>query len=378
MRAQITDRDYETISAYLDGQLSPSDSRKLEERLNTRPELKQALDDMSHTRALLRAAPHRKAPRNFTLTPAMVGETMKGRSADWFTGMFPTLSFASALATLALILSLVFEQIPMQNLVSRNAQPQSGAVAMETGDNENRVMESAPAGQAADLAAPTMAAALEQPAAAESMPAAESLPAAEEPSIDAAPAEEGQMKAMGDAGAAPPVVNWGDASAQDSGNTAYAKPPMAWGMGGGGDGYYDPGQTGQVTIPLEGVESLEPEAYQADNARQTLDQPPSEITGTGPILGIPADDEAGKIQSQSGWGLPNQVLSGPAVEYQRALEHQQAQPSTEGAAPAEASPYSMPEIFGLPGLRAVQGLLALLAIGLAAAAVFAWRKSRGL
>src|SRR5512142_1758722 len=74
MRAQISNRDYEQLSAYIDGQLSPAERRKLEERLRARTDLQVALDEMNRTRSLLRSAPRRRAPRNFTLTPAMVGE----------------------------------------------------------------------------------------------------------------------------------------------------------------------------------------------------------------------------------------------------------------------------------------------------------------
>jgi hypothetical protein len=66
-------RDIEQLSAYLDGQLSPSDSARLEARISADPELDSALRDIRSARGILRKLPARKAPRNFTLTRAMVG-----------------------------------------------------------------------------------------------------------------------------------------------------------------------------------------------------------------------------------------------------------------------------------------------------------------
>src|SRR5512139_2036512 len=111
MRAQISNRDYEQISAYIDGQLAPGDQRKLEERLRARPELQEVLNELRQTRALLRMAPRRRAPRNFTLTPAMVGETGPKKKPALFGGLFPTLSFASVIAAFALVATLLFQLI---------------------------------------------------------------------------------------------------------------------------------------------------------------------------------------------------------------------------------------------------------------------------
>lgn len=66
-------RDLELLSAYLDGELKPADSTRLEIRFKTDPELVSVLNDLRATRTLLRKLPSRKAPRNFTLTRKMVG-----------------------------------------------------------------------------------------------------------------------------------------------------------------------------------------------------------------------------------------------------------------------------------------------------------------
>jgi hypothetical protein len=363
MRAQLSNRDYENLSAYLDGQLAPGEQNRLEERLKTRPELKQALEEMTRTRAMLRAAPRRRAPRNFTLTPAMVGDHKRARRAGWFTGLFPTLSFASAVATLALILSLAFEFLPSQQ-AAMTAQPETVAMQPNFADDSARVMEAAPAAGAEpamepapqELAAPQMT--------------QDSMMAEEAPRMAGAPESEAEMKAaQGEMAGDPPVIDWGsDAGAPDRAfgmGGEYASPPaQAWGMGGGaGDSYMgEKGFGGNLVIPLEGVASLQPEVFQQSNPRELLDQPPSVITGTGPILGVPAPEEAGKIQIQSSWGLPIEIISGPAAAH------------VAGSAEGREA-VNQPELLGMPGLRIVQGLLALLAIGLGTAAVIVRRRA---
>ncbi|MCI0551935.1 MAG: hypothetical protein L0287_13365 [Anaerolineae bacterium] len=89
-------RDIELLSAYLDGQLKPSDSARLESRLKSDPELVAVMDDLRATRNLLRRLPQRRAPRNFTLTRKMVGQNPPMPRA------YPFFRFATTLATLLL------------------------------------------------------------------------------------------------------------------------------------------------------------------------------------------------------------------------------------------------------------------------------------
>src|SRR5258706_12657336 len=66
-------QDIELLYSYLDGQLTPSDSARLELRLKSYPELASALDDLRATGGILRKLPLRKAPRNFVLSSKLVG-----------------------------------------------------------------------------------------------------------------------------------------------------------------------------------------------------------------------------------------------------------------------------------------------------------------
>ncbi len=94
MNDSMNQRDLELLSAYLDGQLTPSDSARLESRINSEWELASALDDLRAARTLLRKLPKRRAPRNFTLTRKIVGQNPPLPRA------YPAFRFATVVATL--------------------------------------------------------------------------------------------------------------------------------------------------------------------------------------------------------------------------------------------------------------------------------------
>ena len=94
-------RDVEQLSSYLDGRLSPSDSARLKTRLASDPALASTLDALRESRTLLRRLPKRRAPRNFLLTPKMVGQKPP------LPRSYPVFRFATALATLLFGLSFL-------------------------------------------------------------------------------------------------------------------------------------------------------------------------------------------------------------------------------------------------------------------------------
>jgi len=93
-------RDIELLSSYLDGQLKPSDSARLEARLSSDSNLRAVLDDLRGARGLLRQLPMRKAPRDFRLTPKMVGKNPP------LPRTYPAFRFVTALATLLLFFTV--------------------------------------------------------------------------------------------------------------------------------------------------------------------------------------------------------------------------------------------------------------------------------
>jgi anti-sigma factor RsiW len=93
-------RDMENLSAYLDGQLTPSERTHLEKRIQKDQTLAAALIELRQTRTLLRRVPQRRAPRNFTLTPRMAGIRPP------VPRLVPVFSWASAVAMLLFIFTL--------------------------------------------------------------------------------------------------------------------------------------------------------------------------------------------------------------------------------------------------------------------------------
>jgi anti-sigma factor RsiW len=151
-------RDVEKLSAYLDGQLKPSEKARLESRLQSDPELASILKDLRQTRNLLRQLPPRRAPRNFTLTPKMVGQKPPMPRS------YPAFRFATVLATLLLFFTLATNF--MAPRLVRTAAPFPYGVGGGGGGEPEEQMEAPAAGSAAPLestapeglAAPTLAA----------------------------------------------------------------------------------------------------------------------------------------------------------------------------------------------------------------------------
>lgn len=101
MIGRISPRDLESLSAYLDGQLTAREHARLEARLEEDQNLQVSLEELRRTRAALRSLPIIRAPRNFTLTPEMVGVR---KTLPRF---YPTLRLSSVLAMLLLALVLL-------------------------------------------------------------------------------------------------------------------------------------------------------------------------------------------------------------------------------------------------------------------------------
>jgi anti-sigma factor RsiW len=144
-------RDLELLSSYLDGQLKPSDSARLERRISSEPDLRAVLDDLRAARGLLRQLPMRKAPRNFTLTPKMVGQNPP------LPRTYPAFKFVTVLATLLLFFTAGVNFLAPQ-LASAPAFGMGGGGAPEVYSAEAPAATEAPAEEpAVQLAPPSTA-----------------------------------------------------------------------------------------------------------------------------------------------------------------------------------------------------------------------------
>ena len=123
-QGHISSRDLERLSAYLDGTLSAREVHRLEVRLRDDLVLRQELADLRETIRLVGSLPMVRSPRNFTLTPEMVGLKERPRA-------YPVLQFATALATF-IFLAVVGVDVLTSSSSLRAAAPAAiEQVAME-------------------------------------------------------------------------------------------------------------------------------------------------------------------------------------------------------------------------------------------------------
>ena len=144
----MNQRDLELLSSYLDGQLKPSDSARLEARLGSDPDLRSVLDDLRAARGLLRQLPMRKAPRNFTLTPKMVGKNPP------LPRSYPAFRFVTALASLMLFFTLGLNFVVPQMASQSPDFGFGGGGAPDPYSAQAPAAESAPATEAPAAEAP--------------------------------------------------------------------------------------------------------------------------------------------------------------------------------------------------------------------------------
>ena len=195
----MNQRDVELLSAYLDGQLKPSDSARLEARLKSDSELVSVMDDLRAARNLLRRLPQRRAPRNFTLTPKMVGKNPPMPRA------YPLFRFATTIATLLLFFTFGLNFLAPQLA----AQP----VGMGGGGGSDLfAAEQAPAAAESSIAT-------EAPAATE--PPATEAPFASMPQATVLPTLDNAARAAETA-----VANAGSAADEEQTKIANEAPPV--------------------------------------------------------------------------------------------------------------------------------------------------------
>ncbi|HSV86071.1 MAG TPA: hypothetical protein VLH85_05820 [Levilinea sp.] len=136
MNGQISPKDWQLLSEYLDGQLNQRDQTRLEQQMKSYPELQHGLAELRKLRAVLRMVPRRKVPHNFTLTRAMVEKPVISRWAGWV----PALSLSSALATLLLVISMMFHW-PTGAPVAMLNQQEEHARMMAAQPESNEMMQ---------------------------------------------------------------------------------------------------------------------------------------------------------------------------------------------------------------------------------------------
>ncbi len=118
----LTDREWLLLSAYLDGQLSEKERRQVEDLLQSNPASRSALEGLRRACLVLRHAPTRRVPRNFTLSAEQAHK-------PFLPSFSRLLSYSSALAGLLLVIALGFDLFIGRNAM--NLARRSGAAPAE-------------------------------------------------------------------------------------------------------------------------------------------------------------------------------------------------------------------------------------------------------
>jgi hypothetical protein len=132
MNKEINPHEMQMLSEYMDGQLPDKKRILLEKRLQSEPKLQETLGCLRRTSLMLKLLPVRRAPRNFFVTPEMVGKREPVR-------LFPAFRLASALASLLLIVVFAGDLIAHSSNPGTfsSANPQSRIAS-----NDNSLAES--------------------------------------------------------------------------------------------------------------------------------------------------------------------------------------------------------------------------------------------
>ncbi len=140
MKLNYSPKDWQLLSNYLDGQLTNREVSIVETRLNSEPQLKQTLMEMQQTRYLLQHAKKVSVPRSFTLTPEMAAQIRPARKP-----LFPFFSFASVIATIFLVVVILFEFLPgmLSGVMSQKSATSNEMLAMEAAPMAEEALDSA-------------------------------------------------------------------------------------------------------------------------------------------------------------------------------------------------------------------------------------------
>lgn len=136
MKEKLSPKDIQTLSTYLDGKLGPWEKARLESRLKQQGDLQEELEALRQTRLMLQKLPRRRAPRNFTLSPA----TAPQRPVQ---PLFPAFRFATALTGVLLMATFA-----AQFLFGSMAAASQATAPMALSAASSKALGTAPASEA--------------------------------------------------------------------------------------------------------------------------------------------------------------------------------------------------------------------------------------
>lgn len=136
MNKTVTIKDYDLISAFLDSACSPREVALVEARIQSDPAFRQAVAEFKRAKFALSKIPKKRAPRNFTLTMAMVPQ--KTRKSFWA----PALNFVALGASLMLVVVFVgskFFGFGVNSFAAKEAVPMMAAAPTETSATDSMI-----------------------------------------------------------------------------------------------------------------------------------------------------------------------------------------------------------------------------------------------
>jgi hypothetical protein len=259
---KISNKDLQLLSNYLDGQLTAAQQLKVAARLQKEPALSTALAELKQTRYLIKKAQARVVPRNFTLTPAIAAQLKPAKRPF----ALPLLSISSVMAAILMVFAILVEGLPASNLSQFMKNAPGNEISMDSAAEEMQTM-AAPAG-------------IEE-------------------------VENGFTLDLRDLQGNPPIINWGG-NAYGSGGGMGGGNDLVEGLGGDSPTWMEepvidlppldsnPDQPVMDLPPLDIIpeqSATEPPPVEEAPLRITAKSMPDPITGTGPILGIPSEEE---------------------------------------------------------------------------------------
>ncbi len=126
-QADISEKDTRLLGEYLDNALSISDRAMFEKRLQSSPELTQALGELSALKKQLSSLPRKKVPHQFTLTRAEAKKARRGRF------LLPTFGWASAVCSVLLV-AIFGSEFIFRNFSAPQAEPAPAAYSLQMED----------------------------------------------------------------------------------------------------------------------------------------------------------------------------------------------------------------------------------------------------
>jgi hypothetical protein len=124
---EMTNKGWLLLSRYLDGDLSAEQQKRVEKELRSNTALHQALEQLTHTRRVLRSVPQHKVPHSYTLTAAMLKKAERQRFPQWTWQV--SSAAAAVVAVIALALQVFSPRAMVVSSAAEAAQPEMQLMA---------------------------------------------------------------------------------------------------------------------------------------------------------------------------------------------------------------------------------------------------------